>query len=155
MSPAQSGTSPRIVVLDGKFLEVQESAEKTNSVSAICKLCQPKVCKIKGSMTSTSNFVSQLKRIHGKNSVEQYKDYVKEKKGEKAAAKAMSRSGSWHNRNEKKFSKTKFDYDITKFVINSLVPLRVVDDPFFEKIFEQFIPFLPDPQNFDVISRRI
>lgn len=119
--------SNSMLILHGTFFRYQPERSTSTTAAGLCTRCT-KHTVIKGSRNTTSNFVSHLKRKHGEELVLEYKEYVNSKR-----KKTEVRQDS-----HKKFSQTKFDEAVTRFVIHSMVPLRVVKDPYFKSIFDNF-----------------
>lgn len=59
-----------------KFLN-DKSCSQQNKTVVKCVKCEPKIVELKGYGNSTSNFVTHLKRRHGPDAVEEYKNYLK------------------------------------------------------------------------------
>lgn len=125
-----------------------------NHIEAVCKSCQPKTKKIKGSVITTTNFVKHLK-IH-QNAYTLYLDYKKVKKSEHKDKKIKSKEketaqgagtkqttlhkykfvSSQHSTN----TITKKDFEIRqiRFVIDTMSPLSIVEHPSFIQLFDGF-----------------
>lgn len=117
-------------ILDGKFFKIKSKTDK-NKVIATCVTCEPRHVEIKGSLSSTSNFKSHLKRRHDQSVIDSYENYLSEKRLKiKVKDNAVSRV------HRDKYTQDQFDKDVTNFIIHSMVPLRTVENPFFKKIFE-------------------
>jgi len=116
-------------ILDGKFFKIKSKMDK-NKVIATCVMCEPRNVEIKGSMSSTSNFKSHLKRRHDQSVLDSYDNYLSEKRLK------ISDSRKDNRVHREKYSQEQFEKDITNFIIHSMVPLRTVENPFFKKIFE-------------------
>jgi len=116
-------------ILDGKFFKIKSKMDK-NKVIATCVICEPRNVEIKGSMSSTSNFKSHLKRRHDQSVLDSYDNYLSEKRLK------ISDSRKDNRVHREKYSQEQFEKGITNFIIHSMVPLRTVENPFFKKIFE-------------------
>lgn len=127
-------------ILKGKHFSVvsEKSSNKTNTIIALCHFCLPERKEIKGQLSSTSNFRSHLKRKH----CLQFEEYCLES----AQKKRVSGSGE----TPKKGNQNEFELDIARYVINSMIPLKSVEDPYFRRIFEN----LGVSNKIDNISRR-
>jgi len=64
-------------ILDGKFLKIKSKMDK-NKVIATCVTCESRHLEIKGSLSSTSNFKSHLKRRHDQSVIDSYENYLSE-----------------------------------------------------------------------------
>ena len=51
-------------ILNGKYFSVIKEKSNDTSIVGLCQLCLPKKTEIKGQITSSSNFLSHLKRKH-------------------------------------------------------------------------------------------
>lgn len=122
-----------LTILDGKFFTVKEyPSEPSNVVTAQCQICLPKIEEIKGSATSSSNYLSHLKRKHGESLIKEYETYKKSKR-----LKLSEINGDKINENKRLRSidrQTQLDSNITDFVIDSMVPVRVVENVCFLKL---------------------
>lgn len=105
-------------ILKGKHFSVvsEKSSNKTNTIIALCHFCLPERKEIKGQLSSTSNFRSHLKRKH----CLQFEEYCLES----AQKKRVSGSGE----TPKKGNQNEFELDIARYVINSMIPLKSVED---------------------------
>jgi len=120
-------------ILDGKFFKIKSKIDK-NKVIATCVICEPCNVEIKGSLSSTSNFKPHLKRRHDQSIIDSYENYLTEKRLKINDSKTYNTVS--HSRvNCIKYSQDQFDYDITNFIIHSMIPLRTVENPFFKKLF--------------------
>ncbi|XP_017465562.1 PREDICTED: uncharacterized protein LOC108358634 [Rhagoletis zephyria] len=117
-----------LTLLDGKFFKFVSSSNG-KSILMACVKCEPDVVNIKGSPNSSSNFLSHLKRKHGQEAVEEYHDYAKQVRLKRHRTEA----GSEHSTTSKSImiSQQNFEQDLVQFFINSMIPLNVVEDPFF------------------------
>lgn len=125
-------TDSAMSILDGKFFKIKSKIEK-NKVIATCVICEPRNVEIKGSLSSTSNFKSHLKRRHDQSVIESYEHYLSEKRLRINDSKTDNAVSRVHR---VKYTQDQFDQDITNFIIHSMVPLRTVENPYFKKIFD-------------------
>lgn len=103
---------------------------------ATCVACLTKISEVKGALTSTSNFKSHLKQKHDSNLVKKYEKYCKEKRA-KLSVSDCSDENQLASRKKRKIGlQEQIDEDITQFVVHSMTPLRLVDDPYFQAIFD-------------------
>lgn len=134
-SETQSSTSDssnpnqekQLTILDGKYFRVKETRNST--VVASCVLCPPGT-EIRGFKTTTTNFVSHLKRRHGDDIVKQYHEHLKRKREK------IKNSTVPVRKTEPVRRKIIDDDLVLKFIIDSMVPLRTVDNKYFKKICE-------------------
>ncbi|XP_057339645.1 zinc finger BED domain-containing protein 4-like [Microplitis mediator] len=115
--------------LDGKFFKVDMELSSFNSVHAICNFCDPPK-KFKGSMQVTSNFIKHLKTKHSK-SHEEYQKYADMKR---KGLKVIIDKKRW----KCKFNQDLYEKNITNVVLKFMLPFRIVEDPTFRKIFDDF-----------------
>ena len=96
--------------------------EKCSQINAIarCNLCRPEQ-EIKGQWSSTSNFRSHLKRKHHTEFVE-YTDEVERTKRRNAVHQGAG-------------SQNRFQMDMAKFIISAMLPLQVVENVEFRRMF--------------------
>ncbi|KAK9681077.1 hypothetical protein QE152_g38601 [Popillia japonica] len=120
--------TPTLTLLDGKFFKYDSSSSNGRCLVATCVKCLPDIIKIKGSLSSTSNFISHLKRKHGEQIMEDYHQYAKQKIHEKQIKSAKTVK---HNDCLTRASQDTVNSDIDKYFIHSMIPLNTVDDPFF------------------------
>lgn len=73
--------------------------------------------------------MSHLKRRHGDESVSEYKKYAQEKKLQKRAENANTTTRTCAALTPEERSEL-----LVKFIINAMVPLRTVEDPYFRKL---------------------
>uniref|UniRef100_A0A2A4JC28 HAT C-terminal dimerisation domain-containing protein n=1 Tax=Heliothis virescens TaxID=7102 RepID=A0A2A4JC28_HELVI len=120
---------PRI--LDGKFFKFSKEESTDRKRVGLCMLCLPKKVTISGTLPSTSNFVTHLKRKHGETALNDYKTYFgSNKKTKKTTSEPQSQSKA------KKVSQEEFNGNIVKFFIHSMIPLRAIEDPYLKKSYE-------------------
>lgn len=125
---ASSSGINKMVILDGKFFKLIKEKCTCIQTIAACGKCEPAHIEIKGYTNFSSNFRYHLKRKHGQEAIDEYKNYVKKQKSEKN----MSEQQCARN---KTISKDNFEMNIVKFVVHSMILFSIVDDPFFNKIF--------------------
>ncbi|KAL4084938.1 hypothetical protein QTP88_027804 [Uroleucon formosanum] len=120
-------TDSLMSILDGKFFKIKSKMDK-NKVIATCVTREPRHVEIKGSLSSTSNFKSHLKRRHDQSVIDSYLSAkrLKIKDNDNAVSRV----------HRDKYTQDQFDKDVTNFIIHSMVSLRTVENPFFKKIFE-------------------
>jgi len=122
-------TDSAMSILDGKFFKIKSKIEK-NKIIATCVICEPRNVEIKGSLSSTSNFKSHIKRRHDQSVIESYGNYLSEKRLRINDSKTDNAVSRVHR---VKYTQDQFDKDITNFIIHSMVPLRTVENPYFKK----------------------
>ena len=129
----ESSAGPTI--LNGKFFKIvyneAEGTDSSDNITASCVKCEPNLVTIKGSKKSTSNFISHLKRRHGQETFDEYQNYKGQCRRRKTS---ISKNVSCASKQIKKSQKT-LNEKIVRFVIHSLVPLRVVENPYFQEMF--------------------
>ncbi|XP_077256457.1 uncharacterized protein LOC143894193 [Temnothorax americanus] len=138
-SPSVNTITSNMAILDGKYFKIVQGKNslKTNDVVATCVACLPKIVEVKGTLTSTSNFKSHLKRRHDSNLVKEYEKYCKEKRAKLSASDCSDENQLASRKKRKLLSlQEQLDEDITQFVVHSMTPLRIVDDPYFQAIFD-------------------
>lgn len=59
-----------------KFLPEKSCASESKTVVQ-CVKCEPKIVELKGYGNSSSNFVTHLKRRHGNDAAEEYKNHLR------------------------------------------------------------------------------
>jgi len=133
-------------ILDGKFFKIKSKMDK-NKVIATCITCEPRCVEIKGSLSSTSNFKSHLKRKHDQSVLDSYEDYLSEKR---LKINNSKKDNAVTNIHRNKYTQDHFDKDITNFIIHSMAPLRTVENPFFKTIFEN----IRITKKVNILSRR-
>lgn len=123
------------IFLDGKFFKFipQKSDLKSKKAVAECIKCIPNKIEIKGSLTVSSNFITHLKRNHTPNDVKEYTDYISANKRRKVVSHKTSRQSS-----HVKVTQQLFDLKLAKFIASSMIPFRVVEDPFFKEFMDLF-----------------
>lgn len=121
-------------ILDGTYFEQVSSKSTDIKLVGMCKKCLPNYVEIKGSKNCTSNFVTHLKRKHGNDVFEEYRTYLKRKKI--SSKKSSSTSGQSSRKSTSSYSQNNFDQDMIKYFVQSMIPLRVVENLYFRKIFE-------------------
>ncbi|XP_011875029.1 PREDICTED: uncharacterized protein LOC105565991 [Vollenhovia emeryi] len=100
--------------------------------------CSPQK-EVKGYHNCSSNFLSHLKRKHGEDCIEEYKNYVKKKKTEKRNNETSSGRVSTTVKVKKQtvtLTQEQFDENIVKYFIHSMISLRAIEDPYFLNIFK-------------------
>ncbi|XP_066590765.1 uncharacterized protein [Prorops nasuta] len=124
-------SSSKGACLDGKYFTINVSKCKTTTgtIVAVCQNCNP-LKEIKGSIRTTSNFTTHLKRKHAAA----YKEYLKYA--------IEKRKGSKSTINKKRFScyfdQETFEQNIVNFILKFMVPFHAVEDSSFRKIFDNF-----------------
>ncbi|XP_076284781.1 uncharacterized protein LOC143211202 [Lasioglossum baleicum] len=119
----QSSAIPAAVptILRGRYYSiVQEKSNGTNA-TARCNLCST-VQEIKGQWSSTSNFISHLKRKHQMEYIEYLNDVSQAKRKN-----AVQRGAK---------SQERFEMDVAEFIIEAMIPAQAVELPRFRRIFE-------------------
>ena len=66
-------------ILDGKYFKIIKIFPEDNSIEAECQICLPTSKKIKGKLSSSSNFYKHLKRVHT-DKLKEYEEYKLTKK---------------------------------------------------------------------------
>lgn len=133
-------------IIDNEFFHYLPEKSFANTIVALCVKCQPQVVEIKGYKSTTSNFISHLKRRHGEETVKEYKEYISSKKLRKTSpTRTIGGTVSGYD------SQDAFDEDIAKFVIHSMVPLRTVENPYFISLFDKL---KISQQGVKIMSRR-
>lgn len=120
---------PSLTILDGTFFQIDSETLNNKTVVATCVKCSPKLVKIKGLLNSTSNYVSHLKRKHGEETVAEYHAYATQKKCRKRNDTSSSEDSSSSCSNQ--ITQANFEKDLRNFFVHSMIPLNVVEDPFF------------------------
>lgn len=114
-------------ILNGKYFSVVEKKSNAKCVIGLCQFCLPKKTEIRGQVTSSSNFLSHLKRKH----FNQFEEYC----SESARKKQRASAGFATNEEAKKVTQNQFEMDVARYVINSMIPLKWVEDTYFRQIF--------------------
>lgn len=128
-----------IAILDGKYFKITgKKFLKTGGIVATCVVRLLKIVEVKGALTSTSNFKSHLKRRHDSNLVKEYEKYCKEKRTELSVSDCSDENQPTSRKKRKLGLQEQLDEDITQFVVHSMTPLRLVNDPYFQTIFDHF-----------------
>jgi hypothetical protein len=117
---------PTSRILDGKYFEI--ASQNNGRVTAVCKLCTPREVTIKGSETSSSNFLSHLQKKHGEATVQEYRLYLKSKQMQHATKLRKT------SRRSREVGPQAVADIITKFVIDTMVPLRIVENQYFKEL---------------------
>lgn len=94
-------------------------------------LCAPKVVAVRGAINSSSNFINHLKRKHGEEKVQDYFSYRKSKTVTRYPQLQIT---STHH--HAIVDQNQLNILIAKFIMHSMVALRIVDDPYFKAILE-------------------
>lgn len=134
---SSSSLQSRLILLDGTFFKHLPEESIGNKVTALCMRC-PKdhETKVKGYNNCTSNFLSHLKRKHGKDCIDDYQKYIKKKKTVEKKVNETIRVTKISKKNiQEKLTQEQFDENIVKYFIHSMIPLRAVEDPYFAAIF--------------------
>ncbi|KAL4098885.1 hypothetical protein QTP88_023403 [Uroleucon formosanum] len=118
--------------IDGKFFKFlnDKSCSRQNKRVVQCVKCEPKVVQLKGYANSTSNFVTHLKRRHGPDAVEEYKNYLKSTETLNKKIKIVAKQL------KTKITQENFETEMINFFLHSMIPLRCVEDPYFLKMFD-------------------
>lgn len=129
-----------MIIVDGKFFKLVPHKSTNHTTVATCINCEPNIVEIRGNASSSSNFLSHLKRKHGVMLLNEYKRYALQKRiteehAPSSIIKRPKRKTGEHLRCV--LTQEQFETNIAKFVIHAMVPLQVVDDPYFTAIFEQ------------------
>lgn len=106
---------------------------KSKKAVAACIKCIRNKTEVKGSFTVSSNFVTHLKRNHTPNDLEEYINYMFANKRQKVASYKTD-----HQSPPAKVTQPLFDLKLGKFIASSMIPLRVVEDPFFIEFLDLF-----------------
>lgn len=138
-----------LTILDGTFFKIIET--NGNFVTATCTKCFPNEVYIKGSLTSSSNFKSHLKRKHDNAVLEEYEQYCKNKRTKLNKNITLPKKG--YRKKHTQYLQKQFEDDITKYIVHSMVPLRTVEDPFFIRIFKN-LGLCDHDNSLQMISRR-
>lgn len=129
-------------LFDGKFFKIVDESNQT--LSAECQFCFPQTQVIRGRRNATSNFINHMRRKH----VDQYKNYLEYKKEKQEGIRAKKRIKLSTDKTKtqislkeslnrpKKISQCDFDQRLLKFVINTMSPISIVDNPNFINLFE-------------------
>lgn len=132
-----SSNSERLpTIVDGKFFKLIPEKCFSYNLMTSCRKCEPELVEIRGNKNSTTNFLTHLKRRHGEGAVEEYKIYKKmklqqeDKQRQRVAVQPKTQTEI--NLNQKEFEDL-----ISRFVINSNVPFRVVEDKWLSEIFKR------------------
>ncbi|VVC29757.1 Ribonuclease H-like domain [Cinara cedri] len=119
-------------ILDGTFFKLISFDSK--NVIASCVVCLPKNVNIKGSVFSSSNFKTHLKRVHDRSVLYEYENYIvnprKSRKG-----KMITSHDTNYKRKKKNYTQEQFDEDIINYIIHAVAPFSTLKNPFFEEIF--------------------
>lgn len=116
-----STTGPRLSSLDGKFFKYLPESSTSNNIVALCMKCSPQKIEVKGYHNCSSNFLSHLKRKHGEDCVEEYKNYIKKRKTEmrsSGSSSSVSKTGKLKKQTIA-LTQEQFDEDIVKYFIHS------------------------------------
>lgn len=152
--------------LDGKFFKVTsfiEDNDRCKSVTTECQLCLPKQVYIKGALGVSTNFLKHLKKSHSnQDAYKLYTDY-KGKKREVRSSISKRRGSSvtkessiftkrqrkitenFHKKAVQQVNQSVFEKRLISFVVNSMSPVSILDNPSFVQIF--------DGMELNVISR--
>ncbi|XP_024867962.1 uncharacterized protein LOC112452127 isoform X2 [Temnothorax curvispinosus] len=120
--------------LDGRwFVPDLSKPSSTGKVYGICQMCKIEFNKhsvICGSLNSSSNFKTHLKRVHSQKLTE-FENYC--------FVKRQRLHSSQDNKNRRTycdFSQKEFEDNVTNFILESFVPYNTVELPSFRKIFD-------------------
>lgn len=139
---AKSDSVP-LAVLDGVFFKYVPAKSSDRHLVGQCVKCLPKNVEIKGYIKSSSNFVSHLKRKHGPEAIVDYQKHLElhRSKRKKATRPCSSETevtettGPNHT-----YSQEEVDKDLVIFFINSMIPLRAIDDQYFRRMINKLTP---------------
>lgn len=150
----ESSSALNITILDGKFFKLKSIQGKI--CIGTCMLCLPKIVEIKGYGTSSTNFRSHLQRRHGMETINEYKEYAKNIKGSNVGRSNITAISNSSKRNKNNPSTTnkkreKFNEAVVKFIIDGMVPLRIVENKYFK---EMFSVLEIENTGIDIFSRR-
>lgn len=125
-------TNTNVTIVDGKFFKMVHIKCTSKITVATCVKCEPKKTEIRGGSTSSS-ILRHLERMHGDLAVTQYKKYVQEKQQQTQRARCTETVMVTHGRRKigTYMTQDQFDQQILNFIIHAMVPLRIVDDPYF------------------------
>lgn len=112
-----------------KFLPEKSCASESKTVVQ-CVKCEPKIVELKGYGNSSSNFVTHLKRRHGNDAAEEYKNHLR------SIGPPNKKIKTFVKQLKIKTTQENFESEIMNFFLHSMVPLRCVEDPYFIKIFD-------------------
>lgn len=166
-SMSSSSFSPRLTLLDGTFFKYLPDKSTSSKMVGLCLKCSPKESIVKGYNNCTSNFVGHLKRKHGEECLNEYKAYLKSKKQknlnttcfsiEKQKNKYACSTAGRSKESKKVNQQVEFEENIVKFFISSMIPLRAIDDTYFNKTFMDLetINFKPKLISRRTLTRRI
>ncbi|KAL5232990.1 hypothetical protein ACI65C_000400 [Semiaphis heraclei] len=112
-----------------KFLPEKSCASESKTVVQ-CVKCEPKIVELKGYGNSSSNFVTHLKRRHGNDAAEEYKNHLR------SIGPPNKKIKTFVKQLKIKTTQENFESEIMNFFLHSMVPLRCVEDPHFIKIFD-------------------
>lgn len=139
--------------LDGKFFKPVKLLEENKKVHGQCQLCLPKVTIIKAQLGVSTNFLMHLRRNHGR-AIEDYNTHKASKLSKNLSKsnrectngdlgedsgpplKRQKKITDTLKHNASIVSQEKFDRKVLSFIINTMTPLNIVDNPSFVSLFE-------------------
>lgn len=117
-------SKPLLTIVDGTFFKILPHKSTHKNLVVLCKKCE---CEVKGSRFSTTNFVLHLKRKHGKEALNEYELYKKSKSQQHVRVRSQENSN---------FTQRQFEGLFSRFVVNAMVPFRVVEDKYLRELFQ-------------------
>lgn len=119
------------IYLDGRYFKVNAAKSSLKrTIIGVCQLCKPQKC-IRGIISSFSNFILHLKRVHSDVYTDEYKQYSVAKLREDDIIKKRGRKVSCI------FSQTRYEQNVTNYIILiSMAPFSTVQMPSFRNIFD-------------------
>lgn len=111
-------------ILNGKYFSVVKEKSNDTSIIGLSQLCSPKKTEIKGQITSSSNFLSHLKRKRF-TAFEEYSFEFGRKK----------QSVSATHEETMNIAQSQFEMDVARYVIHAMIPLKSMEDTYFRQIF--------------------
>ncbi|KAL1492571.1 hypothetical protein ABEB36_010811 [Hypothenemus hampei] len=105
----------------------------SDNLVTLCKKCEPAIVQIRGNKNSTTNFLTHLKRKHGDRALQEYYEY----KTKKSQGGINQRKTALRRNTTVNLKQNDFEELISRFIVSSMVPFRVVEDEWFVEIFKQ------------------
>lgn len=118
---------------DTFYRHLPEESTEHRSV-ALCLICLPRIVKIKGYKNSSSNFISHMKHRHGETVSAKFRN-SKAFKRLKFATSVTTPNNTIEYR-EESITQQVFDDHVAKFVVHSMMPLNIIENPHFISIFD-------------------
>lgn len=141
----------KLPYLDGKFFKPIIINEQDKKVHGQCQLCLPKDIVIKGFFGVSTNFLKHLRNAHGK-AIDEYNTYKQMKKSDlkRVYDTSLEKASNFKTDVPKKqtkitesFSKNTvflnqgiFDKRIVNFIVSTMSPINIVDNPAFVSLFD-------------------